>query len=106
MTVRRKCNVKTPKKIDAMHELFGACSGRKCKECPNFIKFRYHDVMLRKCNAYGLTHSEASDWAGKWEACGLFGKEYVGRPIMQTLARSKSAAPEIDGQLDIFNELE
>lgn len=61
------------KKIDAMHNHYGYSDGI-CGDCPHFVRFRYHDNVLLKCRAYGLSHSEATDWRVKWPACGLKGK--------------------------------
>lgn len=63
------------RKIEAMHRLFGVEPEHKCGECSNLISERYHDKTYRKCKVYGVTNSEASDWAKKYEACGLFNKE-------------------------------
>lgn len=71
------------RKIDLMHSVFGACAGNTCLECSNFVKGRYHDKVLRKCKVYGLTHSEASDWAGRWQACGAFNQEVKRRPVIR-----------------------
>lgn len=60
----------TAKKIDAMHARFGTADGT-CGECEHFIEGRYHDRILFKCEAYGMTHSEATDWRKKWSCCGL-----------------------------------
>ena len=93
------------KKIDLMHKQFGTCQGHACKECSNFVRGRYHDMMLRKCQVYGLTHSEASDWAGKWAACGMFNQEYSGRPIIE-LRRGVPKLPlePVEGQITLFEE--
>lgn len=32
---------------------------------------------------YGLTHSEASNWAKSWPACRMFGHEYSGRSVIE-----------------------
>lgn len=64
-------------KIDLMHQQFGVCDGHACRECRNFVPGDYHGKTLRKCTVYGLTHSEATDWAGRWLACGMFGREYT-----------------------------
>lgn len=58
------------KKIDAMHATYGTADGI-CGDCPHFLRHRYHDKVLLKCRAYGLTHSEATDWRVKYAACGL-----------------------------------
>ena len=63
----------TVRKIDAMHVLYGQVHGKRCCECPHFIEGYYHDRKLMKCKAYGMTHSEATDWRKKWDACGLIG---------------------------------
>lgn len=31
----------------------------------------------------GITHSESSDWAQKWQACGLFNQPYNGKPAIE-----------------------
>lgn len=36
-------------------------------------------MYLRKCTVYGATHSEASDWRKKYEACGLYNKPWSGK---------------------------
>ena len=59
------------RKLDAMHCLYGKVHGKKCGNCPHFIEGYYHDRKLMKCRAYGLSHSEATDWRKKWDACGL-----------------------------------
>ena len=66
------------RKIALMHRLFGVCEGHACRECSNLVKGRYHDRILTKCKVYGLTHSEASDWAGRWQACGMFNRGVYG----------------------------
>lgn len=82
-----------------MHQIFGVCHGMHiCAECSNFVSGRYHDKILRKCEVYGLTHSEASDWAKRWEACGMFNKEYNGRPIIEVKTGGKKKLEPIDGQ--------
>ena len=62
------------RKIGLMHKLYGIGDGI-CGTCSHFVEGRYHDKILRKCEIYGLTHSEASDWARRWQACGLKNKE-------------------------------
>jgi len=59
------------RKIALMHEIHGVKPMHKCGDCSNFISGRYHDRILRKCKRYGLTHSEATDWAKSWTACGI-----------------------------------
>ena len=92
------------RKIELMHELFGRSDGRRCGECSNLVCGRYHDRILRKCKVYGFTHSEASDWVKRWEACGLFCKSYSGRPVIEIAKRRAYHQPDTEvpeGQVGI-----
>ena len=76
-------------KIALIHRLFGALDGHTCRECSNFVKGRYHDRTICKCNVYGITHSEASDWAGRWHACGMFNKTWDKQPVIREVVRER-----------------
>ena len=71
------------RKIDLMHRIFGVSDGHVCRECSNFVKGKYHDRTLCKCRVYGMTHSEATDWAGRWQACGAFNRTLNRQPVMR-----------------------
>jgi len=88
------------RKIDLMHQQFGVCDGHACRECRNFVSGDYHGKTLRKCKVYGLTHSEASDWAGRWLACGMFNREYTGRPVIELVQRGRREPKPTEGPLD------
>lgn len=93
------------KKNELMLQQFGACEGHVCKECSNFTTGRYMGMILRKCQVYGLTHSQASDWAGRWPACGMFNKEYNGRPIIEMRCYGGRKPPEqLENQITLFQE--
>lgn len=88
------------RKIDLMHWMFGkACGVHTCKECSNFVQGWYHTKTLRKCKVYGITHSQASDWAQRYEACGMFNKEWHGNNIIE-LVRRGAGQPKVDFPLD------
>ena len=70
------------RKIDAMHKYFGVAPGEHCKGCCHCISGQYRGKNYRKCDVYGMTHSEATDWAQSWLACGLYNKPYSGERIM------------------------
>lgn len=90
------------RKLDLMHKTFGRDDVHKCGDCNHFVQGKYHDKTLRKCECYGLTHSEASDWAKSWTACGLFGKEYGRAPMIRFVAKRKDDAPAaISGQIGL-----
>lgn len=94
--------MKAPRKIDRMHKLFGVEVGHTCGECVNFVQGRYMSKMLRKCAVYGLTNSEASDWAKSWTACKMFGHEYSGRPVIELTAPKKDPDVPLKNQMDLF----
>ena len=90
------------RKIALMHRLFGLCEGHACRECSNFVKGKYHDRTLCKCRVYGMTHSEASDWAGRWQACGMFNRTWDKQPVMREVVpdrKQKEAEEPLDGQI-------
>ena len=92
------------KKIDLMHSKFGTTPGKTCGECENMVEHRY-DKKYYKCFHYGLSASVATDWAKKWEACGLFNKEYSGRKgiwFVKHSPKPRDELPECDGQECLF----
>lgn len=93
---------KQPRKIDRMHALFGIYIGHTCGECCNFVSGQYRSKILRKCMVYGLTHSEASDWAKSWTACKMFDHEYRGRPVIEVNDQKKEPDTPLHGQTDLF----
>ena len=94
------------RKINLMYHLFGKAGGMHiCKECSNFVTGRYHTKTLRKCKVYSLAHSEASDWANKYEACGMVNKEYDGVPIIKFVKHNSLKQDEpMEGQMSFIEE--
>ena len=94
----------TARKIDAMHLLYGKAEGF-CRDCPHFVEGRYHDRILFKCEAYGLTHSEATDWRKKWVSCGLRNTDLPDEPpVIDRLKRDRkrfAVSEQIEGQIGI-----
>lgn len=92
-------------KIDKMYKVFGK-SEHICKECKHFRKIDTAGVMARrsvqKCECYGITHSESSDWAQKWQACGLFNQPYNGKPVIEVRISQSEEEIELDGQLSLM----
>ena len=86
-----------------MRAEYGSATGF-CRDCCNFISGKYHNRTYRKCVAYGMTHSEASDWAWKWLACGLYGTDFdtLGRkPLIKTLCSPKKLEVS-EGQVSLL----
>lgn len=91
------------RKIALMHRIFGICDGNACRECSNFVKGKYHDRTLCKCRVYGMTHSEAPEWAGRWQACGMFNQTWGKQPVMREAVperkRKEAENTPLDGQI-------
>ena len=91
------------RKLDLMHRQFGKCDGHICGDCSNLEVFDYHGRTYRKCKVYGVTNSEASDWAKRWLACGMFNKPWDGNPIIRlvrpTRTDKEAQSIPLDGQL-------
>ena len=47
-----------------------------------------------------MTHSEASDWAKRWTACGIFNGVWTGRPIIELVKAGKSEEEPLHSLLD------
>ena len=92
------------RKIEAMHSMFGILPEKRCEDCSNLIQGDYHDRHYRKCTVYGATHSEATDWRKKYVACGMFDQVWVGKPIVETDRRVKSATEPCEGQITMEGE--
>lgn len=86
-----------------MYELFGKSEGL-CQDCEHFLRYRHHNKTVRKCDVYGDTRSEASDWKGSAQACGLYpDKPYNGRNVIELVHGSKEPEDfQIDGQISMF----
>ena len=88
--------------------MFGWNKNELCRDCKHFDRWKVGDKrVVRKCDIYGVTASEASDWCASYPACGLFNQDYVGRNIIAfvTPERAKKIDNEpIDGQLSFLDE--
>ena len=91
------------RKLEVMHRHFGIATGI-CSNCPHFRRYTF-DKTYFKCEAYGLSHSEATDWRAKWQACGLINEELPDRwiPMIDKLEWTKEYTGPIDGQISLFD---
>lgn len=91
------------RKIDAMHQAFGV-GHDLCKDCSHFQIHMACSRKVFKCDVYGETSSEASDWRKSYKACGLFNKPWDGISIIEYLKHSpkKKNDLQIDGQLSLW----
>ena len=94
------------RKIYAMHRLYGTCGVMRCKDCDHLIGNKYHDRRYYKCELYGITGSEATDWRLSYQACGLYNmhvKRSTWTPVIKRLRHSRKAQkvpePPLEGQM-------
>jgi hypothetical protein len=92
------------RRIAAMHKRFGTNYALCCKDCNHLICGEYHGRRYYKCEIYGLSHSESSDWRRSWMACGMYNvPQDMDRwvPLMKQINHSRMAEPPIEGQIRI-----
>lgn len=94
------------RKIEAMHARFGILPDKRCEDCCHLIKGRYHTMYLRKCEVYGATHSEASDWRKKYVACGLFNKPWNGGEIIRVVQSENAKQRRLDEIVPLKGQIE
>ena len=94
------------RKIELMHKLFGRSKqGLLCKECSHFYRRKASDTLVRKCEVYGDSCSEATDWNASYIGCGLAPNvPYTGRPVKELVTpdRQKRQGAETEGQISLF----
>ena len=97
------------RKIQAMHKRFGTCGVFRCKDCDHLISGKYHDKWYHKCELYGLTHSEATDWRVSYQACGMYNvpqdMTYWVPMLEQIKHEPRPCDVKIDGQMDFSSIL-
>lgn len=90
------------RRIAAMHKRFGTNYGLYCKDCCHLIGGMWHDRRYYKCEIYGMSHSEASDWRRSWMACGMYNvPQDMGRwvPLMKQINHGPKIEPPLEGQM-------
>ena len=89
---------KKMEKIDLMYSMFGKGDG-KCKYCSHFREHCYSRKYF-KCDVYGETASEATDWRANYSACGLFNKFTSYKNVYELAKEEKRDIPE--EQMSLF----
>lgn len=93
------------RKIELMHQMFGKIEGKQCLDCSHLCSYTQSRKWY-KCEVYGLSSSEASDWRLKYPACGLFNKETKYREVinLRKCAKSSDEPDEpLEGQINFFD---
>lgn len=92
------------RKIQAMHKRFGTCGVFRCKDCNHFKGGNYHGRSYYKCELYGMTRGEGTDWRLAWQACGAYNMPFdLSRwvPLVEQIKHEPKAQPPIDGQVHL-----
>lgn len=97
----------TIRKNVLMYRFFGKAPGHACRECSNLITGQHHGKTLCNCKVYGLGYSVAFGWAQRYEACGMFNKEWNKAPIIGEEKPDRGEGQEdqnipLDGQIKIW----
>ena len=92
------------RRIAAMHQRFGTCGVLQCRGCCHLISGGWHDRRYYKCEIYGMSHSEASDWRRSWAACGMYNvpqdmERWV--PLMKQINHGPKTEPPLEGQMRV-----
>ena len=92
------------KPIEIMHQEFGIHSPpEKCKTCSNLHHIIHRDKSYYKCQVYGESQSQATDFRLKWTACGAYNQIYKGIPIKDAMKHSEKRQDDIqvEGQMEL-----
>ena len=93
------------RKWERMQKKFGLSRAGTCRYCAHFVHYKSCGKTYSKCKIYGISASEATDWKGSAQACGLYpGKPYNGGAIVREIERSRKKQENIDGQQSLFGE--
>lgn len=91
------------RKIEKMYELFNREWGKRCKDCSHLSG---GVNQYKKCEVYGNSASEATDWAQSYEACGMWNKPLPkgwDKPVISTMRGAvKGRDIQVPGQMSFL----
>ena len=91
------------KKIEKMHLLFGKLEGHKCKECNRLVyDINWNGKKFYKCENYGISNAESTDWRLSYEACGMMNK-VVDKPVVKMRIPKVEEKPKMEGEITLFD---
>lgn len=92
----------TIRKIDLMHDLFREVTNKTCKDCCHLVSYTASKTWY-KCECYGISNSEGTDWRLKWTACGLINQDYDGNPVVKMVQKKTTKKETVmEGQVSLF----
>jgi len=81
----------------------GTTPFKTCGECSNFCEFHNRNKKYFKCEIYGVTASEATDWRKSWVACKYFNSDPPEIPLVKTRRGGRRKKNEnVTGQLSLI----
>ena len=89
-------------RLQAMHRRFGTCGVLRCRDCCHLIGGEWHGKRYYKCELYGMSHSDSTDWRLSWQACGMYNvpqdmERWV--PMLEQIIHGAKVVPPIEGQM-------
>lgn len=100
----------TDRKIEAMHKYYGVSDiPATCRECGHLIKVSAGKRNYYKCEMYGDSACEATDWRLGYTACKWFGRDrpVFYTPLIEVLKHQTRKKNDIaDGQIGIRDVFE
>ena len=90
------------RKLQAMHMRFGTCGFLRCKACDHLLTYEYRGRRYNKCELYGVSNSDATDWRKSWQACGMYNvPQDMDRwvPLIKQLSWQARPEPPLEGQV-------
>ena len=94
--------------IEFMHQLFGSGNpSDKCGTCDHLVSYKQSRTWY-KCEVYGDTRSEATDWRLKYPSCALYNMPYNGTTGIEIEKHMRKPKEEVqcDGQMSLFDKVE
>lgn len=86
---------------DVMRRCFGSTDAQ-CKTCKHLLTGEWHDKTYHKCELYGLSHSEATDWRVSEQACGMYNMHVKRSEWLPVIDRETLRHVEqIEGQVEM-----
>ncbi len=76
-------------KLAIMHRRYGKEFHHRCSKCIHHMD-GFNDRPNHKCKVFGVSMSEATDFASDGIACGLYDKETMEKDVYLTLNRKKN----------------
>lgn len=84
-----------------MYRHFGTTEDQRCKGCRHLICYDYNRRYY-KCELYGISHSEATDWRLSYQACGMYNMHVKRSEWVSVKDRQRiGIVAPIDGQIGI-----